>query len=52
MKWQKNICWLAKKWAIISDQIERTECEMAIFVLKKNVEQKGPSEVAGAWVCV
>ena len=44
MKWQKKMCWLVKKWAIISDQIERTECEMAIFVRKKNVEQKEPSE--------
>ena len=35
VKWQRNTCWLAKKWVIISDQIARTECEMAIFVLKK-----------------
>ena len=45
VKWQKKMCWLVKKWAIISDQIERTDCEMAIFVRKKNVEQKEPSEV-------
>ena len=42
VKWQKNICWLAKKWAIISDQIERTECEIAIFVLKKMSNKRGP----------
>ena len=47
VKWQRNTCWLAKKWVIISDQIARTECEMAFFVLKKNVEQKGPSEEMG-----
>ena len=45
VKWQRNTCWLAKKWVIISDQIARTEGEMAVFVLKKVVEQKGPSEV-------
>ena len=43
----KKMCWLVKKWAIISDQIERTECEMAIFVRKKDVEQKEPSEDKG-----
>ena len=33
-----------KKWVIISDRIARTESEMAIFVLKRIVEQNGPSE--------
>ena len=46
VKWQRNTCWLAKKGITISDQIARTECEMAIFMLKKNVEQKGPSEAS------
>ena len=35
----------AKKWVIISDQIARTECEMANFVLKKMLNKKGPSVV-------
>ena len=34
-----------KKWVIISDQIARTECEMAIFVLKKMLNKREPVEV-------
>ena len=43
VKWQRNTCWLAKNWVIISDQIARTECEeMAIFVLKKMLNKRDP----------
>ena len=47
VKWQRNTCWLAKKWVIISDQIARTEGEMAVFVLKKSCWTKGT--LWGTW---
>ena len=39
---KKKCVGLWKKWAIISDQIERTDCEMAIFVRKKMLNKRSP----------